>query len=125
MKDAAEAGAAGQWAFNATQWPAHTMAAMHDGTSPFASGLARKALRSITDSPVNYARMISFIPAEKMDQPYNSRWHGKKSRQARRDGRQQGYDERFYNGGLPIVPIPMPLSFISYDAKNHPYRHGE
>jgi len=60
-----------------------------------------------------------------MDQAYNSGRDGKKSRQACGDGRQQGYNESFYNGRLAIVPIPVSLSFIGYDAKNDPHRHGE
>jgi len=60
-----------------------------------------------------------------MDQAYNSGWDGEKSRKACRDGRQQAYNKSFYKGRLAIVPIPMPLSFIGYDAKNDPHRHGE
>jgi hypothetical protein len=44
---------------------------MHGRCPAQPTGLARKALRSIADSPVNYERTV-FLPAENMDQTYYS-----------------------------------------------------
>jgi hypothetical protein len=60
-----------------------------------------------------------------MHQANDSRWDGKKSGQACGDGRQQAYDESFDDGRLSIVPIPMSLRSISYEAKNDPHRQGD